>query len=136
MSNIDPGVTVRKGSVAGPTNAAEEVLDENDPVAGWMKSFGTLTPFAVPIGVAQELLGGKARSQIYEAIGRSELDAIKDGKRTLIVVASIVRYCARMRPAKIKVPSLKKKPWPARSAKTTAKRSGKTRDQINKSEGA
>ncbi len=135
MNSIDPGVTRRKGSIAVPTETAKDLLDKNDPVAGWMESFGPLTPFAVPIDVTRELLGRKARSQIYEAIGRGELDAIKDGKRTLIVVASIVRYCARMKPAKIKVPPPKTKAWPPRSAKpAVAKRSRKTRDQINKSE--
>jgi hypothetical protein len=53
------------------------------------------------------------------------------------VVASIVRYCARMKPAKVKVPSPKMKAWPPRSAKpATANRSRKDRDQINKSEAA
>jgi hypothetical protein len=136
VNSIDPGVTGRKGSIGVPTKDAEELFDENNPVAGWMKSFGPLTPFAVPIDVTRELLGGKARSQIYEAIGRGELDAIKDGKRTLIVVASIARYCARMQPAKIKVPSPRKKAWPSRSVRpATAKRPRKTQDQMNKSEG-
>jgi hypothetical protein len=52
---------------------------------------GTLKPYAVPIKTAQELLGRKARSDIYEAIGRGELDAVKDGTKTLIVLASIER---------------------------------------------
>jgi hypothetical protein len=134
---IDPGVTGRKGSKAVPTRPTEVMLDENDPVTGWLKSFGPLTPFAVPIDVTREILGGKARSQIYDAIGRGELDAIKDGKRTLIVVASIARYCARMQPAKIKVPSPRKKAWPSRSVKpATAQRPRKNRDRMNKSEAA
>jgi hypothetical protein len=61
-----------------------------------------LKPFAVTIGRARELLAGKGRTQIYEAISSGELDAIKDGNRTLITVASIERYMAALPPAKFK----------------------------------
>jgi hypothetical protein len=47
-----------------------------------------LKPFAVPIGLARKLLGEKARSQIYEAIGAGKLTAIKDNRKTLITLAS------------------------------------------------
>src|SRR5712692_7698759 len=38
-----------------------------------------LKPVAVTIRVAQKLLGDKSRSLVYEAVGRKELDAVKDG---------------------------------------------------------
>jgi hypothetical protein len=60
-----------------------------------------LTPFAVTILAAKPLLANKCRSQIYEAIARGELDAIKDGPRTLIVVSSIERYMRSRPPARI-----------------------------------
>ena len=60
----------------------------------------TLQPFAVKIAVAQTLLADKARSEIYEAVGRGLLTAIKDGARTLITVESIQRYMASLPPAK------------------------------------
>ena len=123
MNTINPGVTGRKNSIAVPGKGAETSPGQSDPVATWLKSFGVLAPFAVPIDVAQTLLGRKSRSQIYEAIGKGELDAVKDGGKTLVVVSSIVRYCERMKPAQIKPPAPRKKPWPHRSPKSaTAKR--------------
>jgi hypothetical protein len=71
-----------------------------------LRSFGPL-PFAAPIADAQRILGRKARSQVYEAIGRGELDAVKDGGKTLIIV-SIIRYCSRIQPAKIKAAGAEK----------------------------
>jgi hypothetical protein len=50
-----------------------------------------LKPFAVTMKAAQKLLADKARSEVYDAINRGELDAIKDGARTLITVESIER---------------------------------------------
>jgi hypothetical protein len=68
-------------------------------------------PFAVSVPRSQQLLGDKSRSELYAALGRGELDAVKDGAKTLIIVASIVRYCSQMKPAKIASPPPKKK-WP------------------------
>jgi hypothetical protein len=61
-----------------------------------------LKPFAVPIGLARKLLGEKARSQIYEAIGAGKLTAIKDNRKTLITLASIEAYMAALPRAAIK----------------------------------
>jgi hypothetical protein len=99
VNTIDPGAIGRKGPISVPTKVAETPFIEDDAVTAWLKSFGPLPPFAVPISDTQQILGGKARSQIYDAIGRGALDAVKDGAKTLIIVASIVRYCARMQPA-------------------------------------
>jgi hypothetical protein len=81
----------------------------NKAIAEWLKSFGPLTPFAVAIPRTQQLLGDKSRSEVYAAAGRGELDAVKDGAKTLITVASIIRYCASMQPAKIAPPQPKRK---------------------------
>lgn len=62
----------------------------------------SLTPFAVPLKKARELLGNKAVSEIYLAAGRGELEFLKDGAKTLVTVASIDRYMRSLPPAQIK----------------------------------
>jgi hypothetical protein len=123
VNSIDPGLTGRKTSIAIPTKIAKKAVDnppgEEDAIAAWLRSFGPL-PFAVPIADAQKILGRKARSQIYEAIGRGELEAVKDGNKTLVIVSSIISYCSRMKSAKIKPPTPRKKTWPTRSPKSAA----------------
>jgi hypothetical protein len=70
-------------------------------VTEWLKSFGPVPPLAVPIPDTQVALGRKSRSTIYEAVGDGRLDAVKDGQKTLITVASIIRYATSMPAAKI-----------------------------------
>jgi hypothetical protein len=53
--------------------------------------------------IAQAILGMK-RSKMYEALGRGELTAVKDGPRTLITVESIREYQARRPVAKFTPP--------------------------------
>jgi hypothetical protein len=48
-------------------------------------------PFAVSLKEAKPLLGGRSFSSIYEMLAKGELDAVKDGKRTLVTLASIRR---------------------------------------------
>lgn len=67
-----------------------------------------LKPFAVPMRVARRLLGDKARSEVYEAIGQQRLVALKDGNKVLITTASIERYLASLPPAQIKAPAPRK----------------------------
>jgi hypothetical protein len=67
-----------------------------------------LKPHAVRIRDAQTLLGGKARSEIYRAVGQGNLIAVKDGRKTLILTSSIAAYVANLPPAKIKVQSPKR----------------------------
>jgi hypothetical protein len=50
-----------------------------------------LEPFAVPTKEARRLLGNKSNASLYTAIARGELEAIKDGKKTLITTRSIRR---------------------------------------------
>jgi hypothetical protein len=61
-----------------------------------------LRPFAVKIPVAQMLLGGKSRSQIYVEAGRGRLTLIKDGYTTLVTSDSIDAYNRRLPTVKIK----------------------------------
>jgi hypothetical protein len=58
------------------------------------------------------LLGDKARSEVYKQIGLGNLEAFKDGNKTLISIASIERYVTALPPAKIKSssPGHSKKP--------------------------
>jgi hypothetical protein len=72
-----------------------------EAIAAWLKSFGPVQPIAVTIPDTQVALGKKSRSTIYEAVGDGRLDAIKDGNKTLITVASIIRYATAMPPAEI-----------------------------------
>jgi Helix-turn-helix domain len=81
--------------------------------------------------IAQAILG-MGRSKMYEALGRGELTAVKDGAKTLITVESIREYQARRPVAKFTPP-------PARSmdglnklnetlrAKAAAKRTARRR---------
>jgi hypothetical protein len=55
-----------------------------------------LKPTAVPIRMAIPLLGGKARSEVYVLINKGRLDAVKDGAKTLITVASIDAYMSSL----------------------------------------
>jgi hypothetical protein len=78
-----------------------------------------LKPFAVPLPVARKLLGGKSRSEIYKAVGRGELDAVKDGKRTLITTASIERRQTGLPRAEFReYPPPRKRGRPRKSAAT------------------
>jgi len=125
MSAIDPGVTGRKTSTA--------IVDDdtiagrlNGAISDWLKSFGPLAPFAVPIADAQQILGRKCRSQIYEACGRGELVAVKDRNKTLITVESIKAYVARLRPAQIKPPRPRHKGMATSPAEIEARESPRT----------
>jgi excisionase family DNA binding protein len=56
-----------------------------------------LTPIAVsPVDAAR--IAGVSRSRIYELIKAGELPAYKDGARTLILVADIEAWLARLKP--------------------------------------
>jgi hypothetical protein len=46
-------------------------------------------PFALSVKDARPLLGNRSFSSIYEMLNRGELEAVKDGKRTLITLSSI-----------------------------------------------
>jgi len=71
-----------------------------------------LEPFAVVMKTARNLLGGRAASTIYDMVGRGELDAVKDGKRILITMASIRRRQEGLPRAKIGPPRYKPKQDP------------------------
>jgi hypothetical protein len=70
-----------------------------------------LRPITVSIKDAQAITG-ISRSRVYEAIGNGELDAVKDGDRILVTMASIERRQAALPRARIKPP----KPRSARRA--------------------
>jgi hypothetical protein len=76
-------------------------------------AFDSLT-HAVTIARAQKALGDKARSEVYAAASRGELDLVKDGAKTLVTVESIRRYQASRPRAVIK-------PTQPRSAKRRRK---------------
>jgi hypothetical protein len=59
-------------------------------------------PFAVSIAQARVLLGNKSRSEIYIAAGRGELQLVKDGAKTLVVLESIENRQRSLPPLKVK----------------------------------
>jgi hypothetical protein len=69
-----------------------------------------LEPLTVTIPQAEHLTG-ESRSQIYNRIGCGEYEAVKSGRRTLIVYDSIKRRIARLPKANIKASA----PRPRRS---------------------
>jgi excisionase family DNA binding protein len=77
-------------------------------------------PITVTISDAVRLTGW-GRSKIYGAIGNGEIEAVKDGNRTLIIYESIVRRVATLprvgRDAGLAVPAALRKP---RQQSTTA----------------
>jgi hypothetical protein len=76
-----------------------------------------LKPYAVSIPVAQSLMGDKSRSEVYEARARGEVDFVKDGKKTLVVLASIER-----RQAALPVATMVEPPELQRASKRRSKR--------------
>jgi hypothetical protein len=62
----------------------------------------------VRLDIACAILGF-GRSKLYEALGRGELTAVKDGPRTLITVESIRAYQARRSVAKFTPPPTRSK---------------------------
>jgi hypothetical protein len=68
-----------------------------------------LKPYAVAIPVAQSLMGDKSRSEVYQAAAKGEVDLVKDGKKTLVVLASIERRQAALPPTTVKLTPRKRR---------------------------
>jgi hypothetical protein len=58
---------------------------------------------AVPKKMAQVILN-MGHTKLYEELGKGNLDAVKDGSRTLITTESILRYQGNRPPATFKPP--------------------------------
>jgi excisionase family DNA binding protein len=59
-------------------------------------------PIFVSVAAAAEILDC-SRSEVYQKIGRGELEAVKDGVRTKIVFESVKRAAAALPKANIKL---------------------------------
>jgi len=59
-------------------------------------SAAPLRPVAVPLKIAKQLLGNKSKSVIYVMIAQGKLDAVKDGRKTLVTTASIDQYMSNL----------------------------------------
>jgi hypothetical protein len=73
-----------------------------------------LTPILVPINQASAIIG-KCRRGIYQLIATDQLQAVKDGRKTLIVYQSLQEYASNLPVAKFKAPQsepLKPRPRP------------------------
>ena len=64
---------------------------------------GSIEPLALTIEQTQQATG-ESRTQVYARIGTGEYQAVKSGRRTLIIFESIKRRIAALPPAKIKPP--------------------------------
>ena len=62
---------------------------------------GSIEPLALTIEQTQQATG-ESRTQVYARIGTGEYQAVKSGRRTLIIFESIKRRIAALPPAKIK----------------------------------
>jgi hypothetical protein len=74
-----------------------------------------IEPITVTIQEAQRITG-ESRAQVYNHIGRGDYQAVKDGRKTLIIYASVKQHLTRLPPARIKPPK-PPKPHPAREAR-------------------
>jgi hypothetical protein len=66
-----------------------------------MSTKSTVEPLLVSIADAAALLN-KCRAEIYLAIGRGDLVAVKDGRRTKLTMESCRAFAASRKPASIK----------------------------------
>jgi hypothetical protein len=60
----------------------------------------SLEPIHIPVAAGCAYIG-KSRSAVYEAIGKGQIQAVKDGFRTLLVFESLKRFAAARAPAAI-----------------------------------
>jgi hypothetical protein len=67
-------------------------------------------PVLVPIPEVQRLSGGESRASVYRALAAGELDAVKRGRRTLVMRDSVIR----------RLNSLPKATYPTKNAAPTA----------------
>jgi hypothetical protein len=51
---------------------------------------------------ARVLMGNESASEVYEAAGRGDLDLVKDGAKTLVMLSSIERYMAALPRAQVR----------------------------------
>jgi hypothetical protein len=81
---------------------------------------------AVPLPVAQRMLGDKARSEMYREAGNGRLEFLKDNGKTLVTTRSILNYQRTYwKPLAIKPAKLKARAA-ARRARVRKKNSGVT----------
>lgn len=60
-------------------------------------------PLAAPIPAAC-LIAGISRTELYRALGRGDIKAVKMGRRTLILMDSLRAYLASLPPATFRAP--------------------------------
>lgn len=93
----------------------------NGPLATQTESAGVMAVLAealmpaVPLPVAQRMLGDKARSEMYREAGNGRLEFLKDNGKTLVTTRSILNYQRTrwkphvIKPAKPKSPAATRK---------------------------
>jgi excisionase family DNA binding protein len=56
-----------------------------------------MRPALLSINATRRELGDRSRSTVYELIDQGEIEAVRAGRRRLVVGASIDRYVAKLR---------------------------------------
>jgi len=106
-------------SDAVATWLAGPLATEAEP-AGVMAVMAEALMPAVPLHVAQRMLGDKARSEMYREAGNGRLEFLKDGGKTLVTMRSIRNYQrTQWKPLVVK-PAKPKTPARPRKARTEA----------------
>jgi hypothetical protein len=67
------------------------------------RNSGGVEPLALPLARAT-LVSGLSRSELYRRLAAGDLQAVKAGKRTLILAASLRAYLAGLPPAAFRPP--------------------------------
>lgn len=62
-----------------------------------------MRPYSMTLVTAEEFSGIK-RSRLYDLMGQGAIQAVKSGRRTLILSASLERYLANLPAATMRVP--------------------------------
>jgi hypothetical protein len=62
----------------------------------------TLEPMLISIADGKPIIGSPCNDTIYKLIGSGQIEAVKAGRRTLLVVESLKRYAASLPTAKVK----------------------------------
>lgn len=73
-------------------------------MANTISNFPSAIPMTISISGAVEMVG-ISRAQIYRLVGAKKINMVKSGRRSLIVVSSLIGYVQSLPDANIRPPS-------------------------------